>query len=583
MHKRVGKPYARTAPGVFDIYPDFPLPDGQIEEGYAALAGIIAAAVREGARRIAIDGFGGVLWAMLQREVDAQLLRMNIAAEWRDTGTCFLPEAVLNERFAENLGGADPLFGKLCEDDLRAFFDGDRLRTLALVDEQPVIVYGAGAALVPASDAGIGLLIYVDVPKDEIQRRLAEKTITNLGSSEASYKRSYFLDWPVLNKHKAMLLPSIDVFVDGTDAVQPTLMSGTNLRAALTELSRNCFRVRPWFAPGPWGGQWIKEHFTELDQNVPNYAWSFELITPENGLVLNSGGERLEFSFDLLMFQHTREVLGRAAERFGYNFPIRFDYLDTMEGGNLSVQVHPNTDYIREHFGEAFTQDESYYITTCTPDAQVYLGFRDGVDPAAFRREVETSRQQGTTIEIERFVNRVEAAPHDLFLIPSGTIHGSGVNNLVLEISATPYIYTFKIYDWVRRDLNGSLRPLNIERAWQNLDFTRQEEYVASQLCPQPQTLREGTGWREVRVGTHEALFYAVHRYEFEQAVDAVTDGRCHILNVVEGVAVIVEMANGYRAQFNCAETFVIPAAAETYRLIGVGEQPCKIVVAFVK
>lgn len=579
MHKRVGEPHARTAPGVFDIYPDFPLSDGQIEAGYAALAAIIAAKLREGARWVVIDGFGGVLWATLQREVDAELVRMNVSINWRDAAACFLPDAVLTEKYAENLGGADPLFGKLCEDDLGGFFDGKKLYELAAADDLPVIVYGAGAALVGSFD----LLVYVDVPKDEIQKRLAEKKITNLGSSEASYKRSYFLDWQVLNRHKAMLLPGIDAFVDGTDAARPTLISGENLRAALTTLSQNVFRVRPWFAPGPWGGQWMKEHFTELDQNVPNYAWSFELITPENGLVLNSGGERLEFSFDLLMFQRYREVLGRAAEHFGYNFPIRFDYLDTIEGGNLSVQVHPNTDYMRENFGEPFTQDESYYITTCTPGARVYLGFRDGVDSSEFRREVERSHAEGVTIDIDRFVNRVDASPHDLFLIPSGTIHGSGVNNLVLEISATPYIYTFKIYDWMRRDLNGNLRPLNIERAWENLDFTRQEDYVASQLCPQPQTLREGVGWREVVVGTHDMLFYAVHRYEFDQPMEVETEGRCHILNVVEGTAVIVEMANGYRAQFNYAETFVIPAAAQTYRLIPMGDQLCKVVVAFVK
>ena len=95
--------------------------------------------------------------------------------------------------------------------------------------------------------------------------------------------------------------------------------------------------------------------------------------------------------------------------------------------------------------------------------------------------------------------------------------------------------------------------------------------------------IREGAGWREVFVGTHEELFYAVHRYEFEQEITASTDERCHILNLVEGQAITVETDNGYRAQFNFAETFVIPAAAKSYRLINVGDQPCKVVVAFVK
>jgi len=572
------EPHAHTPPGVYDLFPAFPIREGQIAAGYDVLAGLIAAAVAEGARQIAIDGFAGTLWSDLRAGLESALRGHDLKVEWRDTATCFLPEDQLNALLADNLGGDDPLFGRLCERDLAEFFDLAQLQSLAN-PASITVIYGVGAALVAAAD----VLYYVDVPKDEIQKRLSAKTVTNLGASTSTYKRAYFVDWPVPNHHKARLLPAIDAFIDEQNPARPTVITGNHLRDALQTISASPFRVRPWFAPGPWGGQWMKEHFTDLPQDVPNYAWSFELIVPENGLVLESGSERLECSFDLLMFQNTREVLGRASERFGYNFPIRFDYLDTIDGGNLSVQVHPRPDYIRQHFGEPFTQDESYYITTCKPGAQVYLGFRDGTDPNTFRQEVEHSRRDGVTIEIERFVNHVEAHPHDLFLIPSGTIHGSGAENLVLEISATPYIYTFKIYDWMRRDLQGNFRPLNIERACENLAFERQEEYVRTRLCPQPSTIREGDDWREVFVGSHDGLFYAVHRYEFTQKLSATTDGRCHILNVVEGEGVIVETANGQRARFNYAETFVIPAAAEEYHLTPIGNQPCKVVFSFVK
>lgn len=573
-----------TASGMYDISPAFPIAPDQIRAGFGPLAEMIADAVGHGATRVAIDGFGGVLWLPLREGINTALRAREIIAVWQDTATALLPETELLERIASSLGGDDPIFGRLYEGDLLDFYDVDRLRGLdSTSGDGLTIVYGPGAAFVESPD----VLLYVDVPKDEIQRRMNAKTITNLGaastaSNQSMYKRFYFVDWPALNRHKARLLPAIDGFIDGQQPEQPTLISGDNLRAALTAMATSYFRVRPWFAAGVWGGQWMKTHFAEIDQNVPNYAWSFELITPENGLVLESGDQRLECSFDLLMFQHHREILGNAAERFGYNFPIRFDYLDTFEGGNLSVQCHPSPDYIRENFGELFTQDETYYITACAPDAGVYLGFRDGVEPAAFRAEVERSQRDGVTIAIERFVNRIPAHPHDIFLIPHGTIHGSGVNNLVLEISATPYIYTFKIYDWMRRDLEGKFRPLNIERAWHNLKFERQERYVHDRLLPKPQVVRQGDGWREVFVGTHEDLFFTVYRYEFEQEISAKTDNRCHILNVVEGEAVILETAGG-SARFNFAETFVVPAAAGSYRLRPVGDKPCKVVYAFVK
>src|SRR5207237_4973026 len=138
-----------------------------------------------------------------------------------------------------------------------------------------------------------------------------------------------------------------------------------------------------------------------------NLAWSFELIAPENGLVFVSGRRRVEVAFDWLMFHDHAAVLGDCAERFRYEFPIRFDYLDTFDGGNLSVQCHPRPDYIRQHFGETFTQDETYYIADCAPDAAVYLGFRAGVRPDEFRHAV---RQR--TLDVERWVNKLPAKKH---------------------------------------------------------------------------------------------------------------------------------------------------------------------------
>jgi mannose-6-phosphate isomerase class I len=398
-----------------------------------------------------------------------------------------------------------------------------------------------------------------------------------------AYKRSYFIDWVVLNQHKASILNQIDVLVDTQRPDEPSFIGGMNLRESLERMSHSSIRVRPWFEPGVWGGQRIKSLVPELPQDASNYAWSFELITPENGLVFESDGIRLEVTFDTLMFQAHKAILGEAAARFGFEFPIRFDWLDTIKGGNLSVQCHPRPGYILQHFSENFTQDETYYILEAEPKATVYLGFQEGINPDAFRNQLEQSAVSNARVEIEEFVQKHPAQKHDLFLIPNGTIHCSGTGSLVLEISATPYIFTFKMYDWLRLDLDGQPRPLNIERAFENLHFEYQGEYVTKALIAKPEMLEQGADWRIVHLATHVEHFYDVHRLEFKDSIEIQTNGQCHVLALVEGSSVMVETVNGQRQRYHYAETFIVPAAAVSYRLINEGKTEIKVVKAFVK
>jgi mannose-6-phosphate isomerase class I len=564
----------------YDIYPGFELGKGKISLGYAALATAMV-----GQRIITIDGYGGVLWENVRAQLDAQFVGRGLRVAWLDVSSALKPPASIEKLVAPFLGGDDPLFGTRFTGALRDFFDTDKLRSIVPDPNADVsIVYGCGAALCGWQ----GLLVYMDLPKNEIQFRSRAGTVGNLGagapfSPKEMYKRFYFVDWVALNRHKADVLPDVDLIVDEQRPDEPTFASGDEFRAALTAMSRNYFRVRPWFEPGPWGGQWIKQHIPQLPQDAPNYAWSFELIVPENGLMLQSDDTLLEVSFDWLMFHAHREVLGKSADRFGYEFPIRFDFLDTFEGGNLSVQCHPRPEYARRHFGENFTQDETYYILDCAPGAHVYLGFRDDINPAEFRQALEHSYHDAVPVDVERYVNVELAHKHDLFLIPNGTIHCSGQNNLVLEISATPYIFTFKMYDWLQLDLDGKPRPLNIQRAFDNLYFDRKGERIKAEHISQPALLATGDGWRVMHLPTHAAQFYDVHRIEFDRQVDVQMEGSCHVLSLVEGSSVILETSQGLRQKFAYAETFVVPAAAQSYRLINGGDQPIKVVKCFVK
>lgn len=568
------------APGKYDIYPSFPIGPGRIGLGFDALAGRIIVA---GVSTVIIDGFVGVLWERLASSLGSALTKQGVQARFYPVDRALKSEEEILRLIAPFLGGDDPLFGRRCTLPLGAFFD-----PLLLTSPPPQaglsIIYGTGAALVPLK----ALLLYVDVPKCEAQFRARAGSFTNLGARgpltpKQMYKRMYFVDWPVLNRHRAALLPDIELLIDAQRPDEPAFMGGGDFRDGLDSMAENYIRVRPWFEPGPWGGEWIKGHVPGLPKSAPNYAWSFELISPENGIAMESGGILLEASFDFLMFQSHHRVLGKFGDLFGYEFPIRYDFLDTFGGGNLSLQCHPRPEYIYRNFGEPFTQDECYYILDCAPGARVFLGFREGVDPAEFRNELEQGAREGKTVDVERHVANVGARMHDFFLIPAGTIHCSGVDNLVLEISSTPYIYTFKMYDWMRMDLDGAPRQLNIARAFENLSFERQGERARQELISRPEVIAQGGDWKLVHLPTHPHHFYDVRRFEFATSVEADTDGSCHVMNVVAGEWITLESGGGMRQRFNYAETFIVPAAAGHYRLVNGGRGPAMVVTTFLK
>jgi mannose-6-phosphate isomerase class I len=489
----------------------------------------------------------------------------------------------------------DPVFGHMNTLDMESFFDASKLtEARAWVDaaKDTVLVVGPGASLVVPQPT---VLVYADMARWELQLRQRRNEIANLGAENFTeraalkYKRAFFVDWRTADRLKRTLLDRIDFLLDTNKPGAPKLISGDAFRGALARAARQPFRVVPFFDPGPWGGHWMEREFDLPTEGVPNHAWCFDCVPEENSLFLGFGDARVELPSIDVVFAHPRELLGdNVYERFGAEFPIRFDFLDTMGGGNLSLQVHPLTAYIREHFGMDYTQDESYYMLDADPGAGVYLGIKDNIEPADMMRDLEAAQAGEEAFDAEKYVNRFPAKKHDHFLIPAGTVHCSGKDSMVLEISATPYIFTFKLWDWGRLGLDGRPRPVHLQHGFANIQWDRKTDWSRNSLVNQFEPAASGEGWREERTGLHELEFIETRRHWFTGTVPHSTRGTVNVLNLVEGQEAIVESPTGAFEPFlvHYAETFIVPAAVGDYTIRPHGPsvgQECATMLAYVR
>lgn len=509
-----------------------------------------------------------------------------------DSSQAMLPPAQIDERLKEDVTD-DELFGFMTRYDIDIYFDPDRtkaIRSTICKASGLVIVYGTGAAyLAPAHD----LLVYADMARWEIQRRMRAGQIGNIGAdnrgerASLKYKRAFFVDWRICDRFKRQLFPKMDLILDTNQPQIPKMIAAATMFSGLEKAASEPFRVVPFFDPGPWGGQWMKE-ICGLNPEPANYAWCFDCVPEENSLLLRFGETDIEIPSLNLVFCQPRRLLGDAVHaRFSEEFPIRFDFLDTMQGGNLSLQVHPLTTYIQQKFGMHYTQDESYYLLDAAEGACVYLGLKNGTVPTDLITALEEAQQSGQ-FDAERYVGKYPVRKHQHVLIPAGTIHCSGAESMVLEISATPYIFTFKLWDWRRLGLDGRPRPINIGHGKHVIQWDRDENWVRANILDRVTPVSEGDGWREERTGLHEREFIETRRHWFHKPVIHHTNGGVNVLNLVEGREVTVDSPSGRFAPFvvHYAETFIVPAAVGAYRITPSGEscgQECATIKAYVR
>ncbi len=435
------------------------------------------------------------------------------------------------------------------------------------------------------------LVVFTSVTRWEIQTRYRNKSSDNYNAKNFGedplrmFKRGYFIDWRIADNYKDSLWNSIDYYMDTDNANHPKMMKHEDFKKALNDVVSQPFMLIPYYDPGLWGGHWMQEKFG-LDPEKPNFAWSFNGLPEENACVIQVNDETFKFqAMDLVLFRPYKLLGEKNVATLGREFPIRFDFLDTMGGGNLSLQVHPKVDYAMRNFGLHYTQDESYYILDAQEDAYVYLGVKDGTELHELMRDLKSANNGEEVFDDAKYINKIPAKKHDHFLIPSGTIHCSGAGTMVLEISHTPYIFTFKLWDWGRIGMDGLPRPVHLNHAQHVIDTTRTTDWVNSELVNDVSVLYEEKGVIRERTGLHELELIDTERTWFSKPFTTPTKNTFHMLMLVEGDSATVSSDTNEFEDFEVyfAECFIIPAAVTSFTITPNDNQPCAVIDAYIR
>jgi len=561
----------------------------------------------EGCLFVALDGYVGTDWQRSLSLLSDMLAEEGLTLSTVDVAEWYKTSGELEELLAENLPMdrmIDPvlLFGKAFDGDINDLFDDKRLvgqkalwlgqKTDHAASSRVVCIYGCGAACGLLKEL-YDVIAYYDLTPLHVTLRVQAGAIKPLGDTGKRtinyiFRRLYYFDYEIAMRHREDLIRNGDLtfYIDGNAPNCLKLLPMTAFKNVLSTLTGYPFRCKPVYLEGVWGGFFIKK-LRRLPEDMRNCAWVFDLIPNEVSVLVKIGQHTLEVPYPTFFRAMAEELMGaESVRRFGSVFPIRFNYDDTFAGnGNMSVQVHPPADYTKANFNEPVQQDESYYVVK-TGGSRTYLGFTDDAVIEDFFAKVRLAETKREPFDYERYVNSFESKQGDQFLLPGGTLHASGKNQVVLEIGSTTIgSYTFKMYDYLRLDLNGVPRPIHSRHGMNVVNTSYRRSAIDGVLRPQPRVVRQGPGWREVVVGEHEKIYFSLRRLEFDRCVQDDTAGKFNVLVLVEGEEVLVYALENPEHCYlmKTCDMVVVPAALGRYGIINLGNAPCKVTKTHLK
>ncbi|MBP5558767.1 MAG: phosphoheptose isomerase [Bacteroidales bacterium] len=554
---------------------------------------------------VAFDGYTATKWdlmiSLLSRECDLADLQFETidcnAATLRDgkeIDSIIDPLLIWDKKIDPTL-----LYGKVYHGGYEGLTDPDKAE--AFIKAVPtlkapgkiVAVYGYGC-LARAFRSLYDVRCWFDITPMNCMLRIRAGEYANLGKKHTgiinrTIRRCYYCDFEnaVQLRKELFAEGAIDWYFLDNDRAKLQMMPFGTFADICAQLVKYPFRAKPCYLEGVWGGSYMKEK-RHLPEQMRNAAWVFDFIPMEVSVLVEAGTELLDINYCSFVHKEGVNLMGQTCvSKYKGYFPIRFNWDDSYHStGNMSIQCHSGGRFNVENYNEFGRQDESYYVVITGHEAKTFIGFRDDADIPAFFREIEAADTDHKPCDYMKYVSYEESRPGLQVMLPAGTIHSSGRNQVILEIgSLTIGSYTYKMYDYLRLDFDGKQRPihthlgeLNVrqDRRYSKIHDPSSTEYIVQQ----PRLDCEGDGWKEYILGENPQMYISLRRLEFDDRCEQDTKGeKFHVLTLVDGDHIRIRSAEHPERFFDLdfMEIACVPASMGKYVIENLGKEPIRV------
>ncbi|WP_127534577.1 mannose-6-phosphate isomerase, class I [Paenibacillus kobensis] len=299
--------------------------------------------------------------------------------------------------------------------------------------------------------------------------------------------------------------------------------------------------LAPVFQDRIWGGTKLKELFGyDIPSDTTGECWA--ISAHPNGQSVVKNGPYQGMPLGELWTAHPELFVSRSEV-----FPLLTKLLDASD--DLSVQVHPDDEYAGKHENGELGKTECWYIVDAEPGSSIIFGHEAGS-----REELVRMIQDGQWNEL---LTSVPVKAGDFFYVPSGTIHALGKGIVVLETQQSSDT-TYRVYDYDRKDKQGNLRELHLDKA---IDVTT----VPQAYVPVSYSTREAEGLTAVSFVSND--FFTVERWDVNGTSQLPASSKYHLFSVIEGSGSLLVSSERY--ELRKGDHFILPVGFGPYMLDG--------------